>query len=365
MKRIRGVHVWFLLSMAAALALPPLLLRARPDGFEAWQRRVGQMRQSERDRVERNFNEFLAMDASQRNHYRDLHRRLADDVEQAQGTYKGVFDNYTAWLQTIESGYRREQLRTTTDPGQRLQLMRQVLDEESEREMRQTMEEIPGFWRFRNRRLLLPPDRYQAMMSQVEDSIDLTRPQKNELEGLDGFARTYRMFEHLADGTPLNVALTAAEVRLIIERAGIEALIEAALEARAQVPGDESRRAPPERDPRRAVLIGVIVINVRREFDIEVHQRRQPGDDDLRSFLNDLDDDERDELLRLQPDEFNARLSEDYVASRGDLDWRVVMQGIFRRPEGNGGSGVRPGIRPNDPRPRTNRPGRSGDAPPE
>lgn len=350
MKRIKGVHVWFVLSVSAALAVPPLLLRASPHGFDSCARRVEAMPQPERDRIDRNFREFLAMDEAERNHYRNMHNRLEQDVEEGQGVYAAEFQNYTAWLRTIPP-YRREELKHTTDSGKRLELMRQIVEEEAERETREQFFRIPGLRRFafRNRRpLLLEPEQYQAMMAEVERSVDLTPSQKNELAGLSGLEHTFRLFEFLSEGTPLNRALSQAEVHRIIQKAGIESLVETVEAREPAEPGESDGPREPfaERDPERGVLMAVIFTNVGKEYEIEVHERSRPSEDDLRKFLNDLDVQDRDRLLRLEPDEFNRQLHERYAADRGDLDIRVVFRGMFGG-EGEGRPPFRsPGGRP-------------------
>lgn len=351
MKRIKGVHVWFVLSMAAALALPALLLRATPDGYAACLERIEAMPQPERDRIDRNFSEFLAMNEAQRDHYRDMHRRLQADVDDAQGIYAGVFDNYTAWLRTIESGYRREELRRTTDSAQRLELMREVVDEESDREMREVMEVvgrdvrgIPFLRRWVRGRLemvLLEQGRYETLMRSVEDRVDLTRDERRGLEGLAGINRTIRLFELLEEkGTPLSRALDNSEVSRIIQDAGLESLMES-------LPREYRDEAPDLDSQRRFVLMMVVLANVRKEYRIEL-QSRQPSEGDLRAFLNDVDDERRDDLLRSSPDDFRRQLTEAYAAEHEDLDFDVVIQGMFGRgPRADGPEG-RPGPRPED-----------------
>ena len=376
MKRIKGVYVWFVLSVVLALAIPPLFIRAAPDGFEAYSRRVESMQQPERDRIERNFNEFLGMDEAQRNHYRDMHRRLEADVSEAQGVYAGQFDNYIVWLQTIPP-HRQEELRRATDSRTRLALMHRILEEESDRETREAMEtmfrDMPGpmrGWLRSRRHLLLETGRYRSLIEDVELKVDLSPSEREQLRSLTGVDRTFRFFELLQDESsdiPLSRALDAAEVRQVIDRAELDDLIDT-------LP-DEARQRTQDRN---LVLMMVLMTNVQREYQIEVHEHREPGEADLLSHLEELSAEDQDHLLQLPPDEFHRQLTERYAADIENLDINVVYRGMFgrdRRPGGGpprGPAGGRPGGprsegtqgRPEFPRsPRGDRDGSGADRP--
>lgn len=343
MKRLKGVHVWFLLSVAAAIALPPLLLRAMPTGYDACRQRVEAMPQAERERIERNFSDFLKMNEAERNHYRQMHLRLVEDGN-AQGIYARLFENYTTWVQTVDP-HQQLELRAAQDSEQRFALMRRILDEESEREMRPFMPPRfrdargPGrrpIFEWLRGRTILDADRFQAMMEAVENSVDLSRAEREELKNLKGLERTFRLFEILEQkGTPLNGgALDATEINRIIEQGQLQPLVDSAPE--------QIKTAIP--NVKLFVLTTVILANVRREYWIEVHEHR-PTEEELQGVLNDLPEEVQENLLRLPPDEFDRSLRMQYAKKFAHLDLGVVSRAVLGRESDGEGPRFRPGGR--------------------
>ena len=83
-------------------------------------RQVEKMSQFERDRLQRNLDEFKKLTPDQQAHYRDLHNK----VEQSTGHLSSLLQEYSAWLTTLTPS-QRDELNRATDNSQKLALIRQ------------------------------------------------------------------------------------------------------------------------------------------------------------------------------------------------------------------------------------------------
>src|SRR5688500_5739040 len=106
-------RLWLAGSIAAAIAVPPLILRPGPAGYADQRRRVADMNEVERAAFDRNASEYLKLAPPERSELRTLHESLESDRRDAQGKYAQASDDYYAWLSTIPRSARDELRRTT------------------------------------------------------------------------------------------------------------------------------------------------------------------------------------------------------------------------------------------------------------
>jgi hypothetical protein len=343
-------RIGFVVASAVALALPPLLLPAEPDGLEAARKQVAAMTQTERDRFERNSREYLNLSEQERAQYRSMHAELRRDREENQGRLEQALTDYYAWLSTLQS-FPRQELRATTDPQQRVEKVAAALEDQSQRQLRELPWTRPLFGRYPP----LSPDQLSEMMAVLERGVTLNQEQSSRLQSRSGVERHLEFFRILRE----------RDLRLeqLLERTDEAKLL--AVLPEDDLPDWSGEENIPQR--RRSFISQLLFWNLSREYQLEI-QRRRPGEADLRAFVQNWPADQQaefDQLLEQEPDEFRQRLERAYAARHLDLDWEVVPQVVFGRDfldawrRGPRGPGSRPQFdgdrrpegrgRPNDP----------------
>ena len=332
MKKLNSTRVWFIVASVIALAIPPLVLRAGPDGYDAVRTRVATMTQTERNRFERNSQEYLKLSEEQRAHYRDMHAELRQDREQNHGRLTQALEDYYAWLATLQT-FPREELRMTTNPQQRIARISTVLETQSQEQVR----DLPYLRRMFERIPSLSSDQLRRTMEALERTVTLNQEQAERLAARSGIERYLEFFKILRE----------RDMRFdqVLDRADNAALA-------AAFPGgtlpDWSSAADPAQE-RRGYLSIVLYWNLMKEHQLEIRQRR-PGNSDLDALVRNWPEDrqaELDLLLELEPDQFRQNVERLYAAENFQLDFNVVGQVMFPdwRPRG-----PRSGFGENDPR---------------
>jgi hypothetical protein len=315
-KKPNSTRVWFVIASVIALAIPPLVLSAGPEGYDAVRTRVATMTQTERNRFERNSQEYLKLTEEQRAHYRAMHAELEQDRQENHGRLTQALDDYYAWLATLQT-FPREELRMTTDPQQRITRISNVLEEQSQEQLRdlgylrRMFERIPS----------LSSDQLRRAMAALERAVTLNQEQADRLNSRDGIERYLEFFKILRE----------RELRFdqVLDRADNAAL--AAALPSGQLPDWSSAEDPAQQ--RRGFLSIVLFWNLMKEHQLEIRDRR-PGDSDLEAFVKSWPEDrqaELDRLLELEPDQFRQSLERFYAAEHMQLDIDVVGQVMFGR----------------------------------
>ncbi|REJ90752.1 MAG: hypothetical protein DWQ34_16760 [Planctomycetota bacterium] len=322
--------MWVIGSIAVALAVPPLLLRAQPEGFDEHLRDVNLMTQAERNGLERRYRDFLALPESEREKYRAMHARLTADAAEGRGRLSRALEDYYAWLATLPQN-QREELRQTTDPEQRAALAEQFLEQQRDRDSEAEMQAImrdENFRRFfpssRFGQFYLKSEELALVMQEVEASVTMTQAQKARLdpaegEPLSGIERYLELFEIVKEQGD------QAIVR-VIDAADVERIIEA-------VPHERIRNwlnTPSQSSQKLRMLLFYLVANLRMELERERRERR-PTDIELEQFVDELkgnDPTQFDELMQLEPEDFRRRVERLYAASQQALDFRVIMEAL-------------------------------------
>lgn len=316
MKKLNSTRVWFVAASAIALAIPPLVLRAGPEGYDAVRTRVATMTQTERNRFERNSQEYLKLSEEQRAHYRAMHAELERDRAENNGRLTQALDDYYAWLATLQT-FPREELRTTTDPAQRITRIGTVLEEQSQEQLR----DLPFLRRMLERIPSLSSDQLRRAMLALERAVTLNQEQAERLNSRDGIERHLEFFQILRERD--------LKFDQVLDRADNAALA-------AALPGgklpDWSGAADPAQE-RRGFLSFVLYWNLMKEHQLEIRDRR-PDDSDIEAFVKSWPEDrqaELDRLLELEPDQFRQSVERFYAAENFQLDFNVVAQVMFGR----------------------------------
>ncbi len=333
MKWLNSSRIWWLGSLTAALAAPPLLLRAQPQGFDVRRGRVSAMPQTERDRLTRNFEEYLKLTDDQREHYRRLHAGLQQDQADNGGRCTRAKEDYFAWVSGLPA-YQQQELFNTTDPSGRVALVEKFVEEQELRQLEEDQRKlgprIGSFFRFTPR---LSPAELAAVMAELERGVTLSEDQRRRLaekpEGIDRYLEFFR--------------IVGVERKLKITDIVNDAKVERLMDTLPQRARDRLNQRP--RQERTGALIFTITWNLRAEIETQT-RARQPDSDKLQEFVRQWPADqsaELDELMDLSPDDFIQRVREKYAAQNLELDWEHVRRtfppewGPPRRP-GPGGS---------------------------
>lgn len=324
--------VLIIAGLVLSAAVPLLLGAAGRDADatddETNRRRIEAMSQSERARLQRNYETFLALSEAERDKYRRLHRELENDARNG-GNLGQVLRRYNEWLKTLLP-FQREELRGRHDPMARMELVEQYKDEQRREQWIRTLPEHQQRWlrkeddpekrrkleeKFRSeqerrqgRRGSLSPgavgphigrssdrdeklcrDDFAAVMKLVEQSVELPPERRDELPSTTTAQRHLLVLieatrrEQQPGGKPAD--------RLHWPD---EALLARIIEA---VPDEVRRRidALDSVDERRRYVANLVV----RSFLSEWWKEVDPGEENLRQFFDELDGSEKDRIMSL------------------------------------------------------------------
>jgi hypothetical protein len=355
----RGVskRVLFVAAGAVALAAPPFLLRAEPQNWEAIQEAVTNLPQSERDRLDRNTREYLALPEADRQKYRDLHAALQADIANDNEQLATTMRDYYAWLATNQA-YDRQTLTAIPDAGQRIAEIQRIVDKRNEAASQSR------FWFSRfllNDVPELKPEQLKTLMAGVEARLQLTDTELQQLQDAEGnekegVARYFTLFRILK-GQRQNIEqlLNRWDAADLVDSAGI--------------------KMPPDFDTatseqRQRIVVRMIIGNVRREYELAVNERLPSSaalEEVVANWPQDPTEQQKlDDLLEREPSEFRRELEQEYAKDNIALDFRDLREmapGIFGRRyfggRGRGGpqDGDRGGERRDGPPPFPRRPG--------
>jgi hypothetical protein len=316
----RGVskRLLYVLAGAAAIAVPPLLLRAEPENWDSIRKTVEEnMSPSERDRLDRNTREYLALSEAERQKYRDLHAALQVDIREHNEKLATTMQDYYAWLATNQA-YDRETVTSITDPTQRVEEIRRIVQERVEATSR-SRSRFSRWW-LGDRLPELKPDQMQSLFTEIENRLGMTDAEEERLFDADDKPK---------EGVARHIAVIGImrerqqTLRQFIDRHDAEELIAAAgitLPAAFDADSPEDRR----------VIIGRLIVgNLIREFELAVN-RRPPSSAELEAVVAQWPKDaaeqqKLDQNLELEPSDFRHTLEEAYAKDAIALDIRIVM----------------------------------------
>lgn len=267
------------------------------------QQQIEGLSEIERSRLQRNFSEFRNLSEGDREKLRQLDRDLKENDRSGGGNLRKIMEEYCTWLGTISIS-QREELRKTTDPKEREQLVRSI---RKEQESATRPESPSGWWR---RGPVLSRKDLDAVMRVLEDGLReevVDVHQREELDKRQGVARHVYLIEILVK----HEAPALREVREAYEQGRPPQfrprtplpLIEKLAEA---VTNEQQRKfllglPPPDRLRH---LFRMIWAAIRTE---------RPTEQQLEEFFVTLKASQHDELMRLSPERMQLRLAELYM----------------------------------------------------
>lgn len=334
--KTRGKAIRSAALIIAGLTLPavavPLLLgaagRDEDPAYEANRRKIESMSRERRNRLQRNYEQFLALSESDRDKFRELHRAVEDDARQG-GNLRAVLERYNGWLKTLLP-FQREELRKQ-DPAARMTLISQYMEEqrherwvrslperhqyallrerndpekrkdlelrfrrEQERTQSGRASVVPGsmttYWGSSSQRdLKLCRDDFEAVMSAVESSVKLP---EEDLQKLKSATKAQRYLLVLLRAVKQPSGQPESRDQLNWPD---DALLDQTI---AKISRDSVReRIELEEQPegRRLLMARLIV----RRFLSEWWEQNAPDEEELREFFENLDPGEQDRITNL------------------------------------------------------------------
>lgn len=344
---------------ALALAGPPLLLRAEPANWSAVQSIVANMPQPERDRLDRNTKDYLAISEDQREQYRRLHAALEDDDANNNGKLTATMEGYYAWLGS-NPAYDRQTLRKSTGPDQRIAEVQRIVKQRDEQASNRRSRRSKWWLQDAHE---LAPEQLSTLMAKLENRVPMNAEDSKRLRTADGNEKTgvARYFTLFGIMRHHNYKLDQ-----VLEKSNINEMLE-------EVPGltmPPGFAAAPE-DVRRRQFLGMIVGNVLKEYESEVRSK-SPSTEDLQRLVANWQGDpkELDRILEEEPSDFRSELEREFAKQSNSLDMRDLMEVLPPRGSGwwprfgmNGGRGGP--FRGGRDGPRFGRPGDGSGPPPD
>lgn len=281
---------------------------------------VQRLSKIERDRLERNIQTFEGLGDDKKEHYRRLHEELVKDQKQG-GTLSIILDAYTQWLHTL-SPVQREQLRSESESGRKIALIRQFMEEherqakeEHDRLMKDEQNNVRG-----TTALPIAPATPDPRKGTNRRAIELTR---NDLDAvmkvlLDDIPPDKRTadIESLPVDQYWKIVVESAKLKQDFTQWPDDALSKKIL-AKLRVPSviwivTSSNREESDRVIMVRLLLGGIVRQAREQV-------KKATDEQLRSTYEKLSNSDRDKVDAFDsPERKRIWLNERYLQQNGD-----------------------------------------------
>lgn len=282
---------------------------------------VQRMSAIERARLQRNWETFQKLSAEDQQRYRTLHQELQQD----HGQLKQLVTTYTQWLQMLNPGQRQD-LQEAKDPAHKLALVRKFKEEQDQQQEGHSLNE-EMFASGRDRRLrwtlrrVLPrrPPLSSSDLAGVMETLsqDLSADEQTRIKSLEKWARYRQVLEGSAReaGGPQNWPTREQQdaIRNPQKESG---------PTRNKEP-DPGRNSEKFDEFRRGVAGRLIVGSLIAEM-LQDSQAYHPKDEELQKILQELDNDEKDKLIRSS--ELQDELLKRYYRQRTDEAFQDFMK---------------------------------------
>lgn len=333
----RGEAV-LIVGLVLALAAGPLVLRGdrtETRRLEANADAIRGLSQAERTRLDRNYQRFRQMSGAEQEAWREFAADVAGSDARTQ-----VLDTYYEWLQGVP-GYRREELRQTTNLDQRVELVKATADDQVAARIG------PGNVQGLGGRIpLLGQNDLALVMEQFERKLNGAERDKlvdKDGNSLEGFERHVMVLELLrARYKQPGVFLEPAFTKLVFDR----------------LPPRVMQHLHTERGPQVQLFFPMLRLALQQELERE-REASRPDESALKRFFEqELSPAEQDELFGVSASEFHDRLQRRYleahVKDRLAIDPREALRFLSvempRQPfdgrPGDGFGGPGRGLRP-------------------
>ncbi len=348
--------LWALLAAALLGAgAGPFIFPGPSAEAVANQQRIAALSPLERERLDQKLKAYEALSPEQRESLKKLHRDLAEDAVQSKGLYSAIMSDYVAWIGTVPA-YRRDEILQATDPAQRINEIREVLNERHSR----TVEGPPGEPGGPGLPARLSGGEMARIMQILEQHVRNSLGQEEQTE-FDRLSEAFRQAEAAAvfsERLGSGPAFQGAFAPLINEIAST--LDRPMLRDIMRQPQDGGRRMVYWMN---LAMLTTAERNLKREL-----ANRRVRDAELEGYFKSLPADQQDTLTNLSADDFRSDLRMRYLGQETAVVKRLEGELRRMRQMQGGGGPFNPGFRPgrNDQPPGPPPPrDREGGRPPE
>lgn len=328
---------------------------------------IEKMTAIERDRLQRNWQTFLALPDDRKQHFRQLHQQLENDRKTGNGQLHQTMQTYALWLQTLTPGQRAD-LRDAKDPALKLELVKKYKEEQDQRQESRALEDPafdPSSWRGKfpqgGKRPRqgggkpLDSQELRAAMQALAD--ELPRSEREELEGLDKVRDKWRIYRQVIERS-VRQADGPREWPNLQQQQAIRSAIKASEHA--------ERLEKIEKEPLRRMMFARLMAS---SLYVEIAQDSAPylpKQADLEDLFKSLDNTEREKLMQLPVEEMTLSLMRKFHGQNKDpaylefskqrREFHEATKRLFRDAQwgarfGNPPGGDRPQFRPGGPPP--------------
>lgn len=315
----RRIFLAYLLIAVAAVLLIPYLFRGEDLEADEWRKAIAEMGRAQRERLERNLNDYLELSESQREQYQALHMELLADAQSNHGRANQSLQTYREWLQTL-SPRERAELSDEQDPAGKVRLVHEIVDRHDDESLELRAGEslrrlgpIPS----------LTPTDMERLLTLIAEAAK-PKVAAEELQGFEGFRRTLKVFELLGRRNEKLISLLTEERMQTL----LKSLSDDADRRMLEYVADD-RPAPPQLG--RIKLAITLLKNLEVTFQREL-RRQKASSENLQAVFEGLPLADQDELLELSPSGFRSELRCRFVdaASPVQINRREVEK--FLRP---------------------------------
>ncbi len=315
----RRLLVTFIAVAVAAIVAMPYLLRGEDPELAERRKVIAEMNQAQRERLERNLDQYLQLTEPQREEYQLLHAELLSDTAHNHGRANQSLHTFREWLQTLSP---REQIELSEvhDSAAKVRLIREMINRHHNESLEfrsgeplRQLGPIPS----------LKPEDLERVLSLISEAAE-REVSPAELEGFEGLRRTLKVFELMGrKNEKLTTLLTEERMNAVLKALSDDS------DRRMLEYVADNRPAPPQ------VSRVKLAITVFKNLEVAAQRelrRQQVTTQALQAVFDELPGAEQDELLSLSASEFRAELRRRHVdaSSSGRINRRSVEQ--FLRP---------------------------------
>jgi hypothetical protein len=286
-----------------------------PQVRESRRQEIARKSESERARLQRNFDEFRKLPDSERERLRQFAAALKDD-DRSEAKLRGIMNEYFDWLATLTVG-QREDLSKEADPGLREKRVRELLKKQQE------LADATGAKSGVKLPQGLSAEDLDAVLTIVEHALRrfLAPEDIEQLKKKRGLARHNSIMELAFRGRPAGGAGA-----VVLPQWWSPEVLQAMVEAVSNPRQHTALRNAPERGPNntgargpRVMLVQLIMGGLRAEYEAE-YEKSKPDQAGIELFFVQLKAENQDEILRLPFDQQQKKLLDMYMAKKSAED---------------------------------------------
>ena len=292
------------LLLCAIILWPMSLLAVDQKLLSERKAQLESMSSVERDRLDRNIQEYEKLSPSQKQHYRELHAKLSDDRTHG-GRLSSLLQTYALWVQTLPPT-QRDELQRETDISKKIVLVRRFKEEqEHPSDVHEPAQDdpLPEHSPKINPKVALDARDLQAVMRVVANNLSKEVMKPEFAEPLPGDYLTI-------------IRLSANSSEGLRDWPG-ESLQLNMIAAISKEPQQMINRADSKRD----MLVRLILVGI---FKQTMQSIRFPTMQENMQTFQSLSPEERTRVMSLPPEKMTRFLVQTYFQSKGDESYKTV-----------------------------------------